>query len=169
MELSRLFSCIVAIMLSLPLFSQDNVVKTGATDMLTGHFNLSWERMINEKSSIQFRAGYWNPAKGLVIGEEMITPEAYTLQKSNGGINLSLEYRFYLSRRPAPQGFYVAPYIRSINQEALYEDQVDNRLFDVDTRLNSLGAGAQIGYQFIFKEIVSLDFYFLVPVSIITG
>ncbi len=142
------------------IHAQDNTFKLGLSDAFLGNFNFSYERTVSEKNSIQFKIGYWQPTLSVFISENTITPEAYELQEARGGLNTSLEYRFYTSQGNAQKGLYIAPYLRYINQSAMFTDEIDGDLFDVDTRLNSVGIGGQIGYQFVINEIFTIDFYF---------
>jgi len=151
---------ILLLFISSIVFSQENSIKSGFTDALTGHFNLSYERAVNAKSSVAFKIGYWQPTASPLISKNTITPEAYEIIDAKGGINTSVEYRFYMGGNMAPDGFYVAPYFRFFNQAALYTDEIDGDLFDVDMKLNTFGLGAQIGYQLIVEGGFTMDFYF---------
>ena len=147
-------------MIYIGVHAQENTIKTGLTDAVLGHFNLNYERVINEKQSLAIKVGYWKPTVSPLITEDLLTPSAYTMQDEKGGILASMEYRFYMGRNKAPQGLYIAPYLRYINQAAMYTDEIDANLFNVDTHLNTLGVGAQIGYQVIIGDAFTLDFFF---------
>ncbi|HDR51844.1 MAG TPA: DUF3575 domain-containing protein [Mariniphaga anaerophila] len=141
-------------------FGQTNVVKAGFSDAFLGNFNLNYEKAVNQNQSVSFKLGYMKPTLSPFISETAITPSAYTLEKSKGGMNASVDYRFYMSQNESLQGLYIAPYMRWLNQKMDYADEIDTRIFDVDFRLNTLGAGAQLGYQLLLAERISLDFYF---------
>ncbi|HKL33150.1 MAG TPA: DUF3575 domain-containing protein [Tangfeifania sp.] len=141
-------------------FSQNNAVKLGFSDAFLGNYNLSYEKVINENNSVQLKFGYMNPVSSPFISEKTITPEAYDLKETSGGLNASLEYRFYLSRQEIPQGFYIAPYLRYFTQSMVYSDEINDRAFNVDSKLGTFGLGAQLGYQLIVNEIFTFDFYF---------
>jgi len=151
---------ILLLLASNALFAQENSLKTSLTDALLGHFNLSYERALTEKGALAVKFGYWQPTSSLLMNKKAFTPEAYNLQQSDGGFNVSVEYRLYLSTKSALNGFYVAPYLRFFNQSGLFEDEIDSRLFDVNVKLNTFGLGAQIGYQWVFNEAFTLDLYF---------
>jgi len=149
------------IFIAVNVFSQENFIKTGITNPFLGDFNLSYERIIGEKSSIQVKAGYLNPRISLFISENTITPNQYTFIDDKGGFHASVEYRFYLSKTKSYQGLYLAPFIRHFNQKLLYTDEIRGDIFNVDLKVNNFGIGAQLGYQIIINEIFTLDFYFL--------
>jgi len=154
------FITLLFLICSTAVFSQTNTVKVGFSDAFLGHLNLSYEKVINGNNSIQLKLGYMEPTKGLFISEKTITPEAYLLKETSGGLNVSLEYRFYLSDLKIPQGFYIAPYLRFFNQSMIYADEINDRAFNVNSKLGTFGLGAQLGYQLVVNEIFTFDFYF---------
>lgn len=159
LKTGSLFAVIIFVC-STAAFSQENTVKIGFSDAFIGHLNLSYERVINDNNSIQFKFGYMEPINSPFISENTITPEAYVLKETNGGVNASLEYRFFISRQEIPQGFYIAPYLRCLNQSMVYTDEISDQTFNVDSKLGTFGLGAQLGYQLIVNEIFTFDFYF---------
>jgi len=81
----------------------------------------------------------------------------------------TLEHRYYMSKSPAPQGFYLASFLRYqwMRTDAwLYNywyDGIGNTIFVnqyVTRYLNTFGVGLNLGYQRIFKEKIALDAYF---------
>ena len=140
--------------------AQNNAIKTGLSDALTGFMNLSYERKINETQSLFFKFGYMQPTRSPFISEETLTPDPLTMEEANGGINTSIEYRFYVAKKNSPHGLYIGPYIRYINQALKYSDEIDNRLFNVDLISNSYGIGGVIGYQVMISDLIALDFNF---------
>jgi hypothetical protein len=148
------------VFLSFSLYSQNNIIKAGLSDALLGYFNLSYERVVGKKNSIVIKGGYMEPTKSPFISEKALTPEAYTFDGSEGGIDISVEYRIFTGKEKALLGFYISPYLRYLNQSLAYFDEIDNRSFNVAAGLNTLGIGAQLGYQVIISSLLSLDFYF---------
>lgn len=139
---------------------QKNIVKAGLSGALLGDIGLEFESAITNNSSMLFKAGYIDPTLSPLIPEKAFTPGAYNLLEANGGINTSAEFRFYLSNKMSMQGFYVAPYLRYFNQSMIFDDEIEGYLFTVDTKLSTYGTGIQLGYQWIFHELFTLDFYF---------
>ncbi len=151
---------IVFLFLSAYAFGQKNVVKAGFSDAFLGNFNLNYERALTQQQSLSIKLGYMMPTRSPFITDAAITPSAYTLEDSKGGINASMEYRFYMNKEASLEGFYIAPYLRFLNQSMDYSDDIDARTFQVDFRLNTLGAGAQLGYQWLIADRVALDLSF---------
>jgi hypothetical protein len=152
---------ILCSLFAISAYSQENIIKTGITNAFFGDFNLSYERIINDKNSIQVKAGYFNPMTSFITSENWITPNEYTFVNDKGGFHTSVEYRFYLAEGKSMQGFYLAPFIRHFNQRVLFTDMIDGDKFNVDLRALNFGIGAQLGYQMIIKDWFTLDFYFM--------
>ncbi|MBW6533489.1 MAG: DUF3575 domain-containing protein [Mariniphaga sp.] len=141
--------------------AQDNVLKAGLSGAFLGDFNLAYERMLNSNRSLQIKIGYLNPVASPFFTVEAITPEAYSFIQENGGMSASLEYRFFISEKLSAEGFYIAPYLRYFNQFVDYKDEIESRIYTVNTKLNTVGIGAQLGYQWIINELFTIDFHFL--------
>lgn len=139
--------------------AQKNIIKTNFTGFLTGDYGFSYERSVNERQSVTFKAGFLKPTLSPFIRQKTITPDVYDMIGASGGVNFSAEYRFYMSGL-VQNGFYVAPYMRFMNQKNIYTDEIDKNMFDVDTRINNIGIGAQLGYQWQITERIFADFFF---------
>lgn len=75
--------------------TKSNVIKVNPLGLLFGSANVSFERAINQKSSIQINAAFG----GLSVGGVKYT-------NIGGGI----DYKYYVSNsKSAPEGFYVSP------------------------------------------------------------
>jgi len=76
-------------------------------------------------------------------------------------------YRHYTGKSMLPKGFYIAPYIRyvgvsgSVDMET-FENDPESTSFNenFDMKINTLGAGCQLGYQFLISKTVTLDLFF---------
>jgi hypothetical protein len=101
-------------------------------------FNVAFERAISENGSLQL-GFYYTAAKVQDV-------------KLNG-FGLTPEYRIYLSQSPAPNGFYVAPFVRYTNYKLTAEGTTDEATF------TSFGGGVVVGRQWVFKERVTFDLF----------
>jgi len=151
----------ITMMITLKAGAQDNIIKTGITNAFFGDFNLSYERLITEVSSLNFKIGYFNPMASFTLSEKAITPDEYTFVDAKGGFHTSLEYRFFLTGEKKLQGFYLGPFLRHFNQKVFYTDMIDGDKFNVDARMLNFGLGAQLGYQLMVGKGFTFDFYFL--------
>jgi hypothetical protein len=140
--------------------AQENIMKAGFTGPFMGDLNIGYERAVNQNSSLNIKIGYFDPIMSPFITEKTFTPRAYNLLEANGGITASLEYRFYLSKKRGIQGFYVAPYLRYISQDMVFDDDIEGYLFTVGTKGFLMGMGGQLGYQWIFNDWFTFDLFF---------
>lgn len=101
-------------------------------------FNIALERAISENGSIQL-GFYYTAAKVEDI--------------KLSGFGITPEYRIYLSQTPAPNGFYVAPFIRYTSNTLSAEDTTD------EATLTTFGGGVVVGRQWVFKERVTFDLF----------
>lgn len=128
----------------------------------TDDYIFNYERMINKKQSLSIGAGYRSFPN---IIKKRNNDFLVVDQKKRGGFSLSSEYRFYLlqrNSRDAPDGVYIGPYVNYYqsgfgNTMELFQDEVVQTSFDLDADLNLFGVGFQLGYQFIFKNFISVD------------
>lgn len=124
----------VVLMLSIGARAQSNVVKLNILSLVVKTANVSYERVLSESSSFQLGVAY----TGASISDTRLK-----------GLQITPEYRVYLSETNAPDGVYAAPWIRYSN---LSLESGDSK-----ASLSSFGGGAVIGKQWIFKESISLE------------
>lgn len=116
-----------------------NVFKINILSPIVKTFNVQYERALSTTGS--FQLGFY-----------------YTGYSNSGtsfkGFGITPEYRFYLSDTEAPEGVYVAPFVRYQNFK-LEEDDV----FASKANFTAFGGGLILGKQWIFKEKVVLDLF----------
>jgi hypothetical protein len=140
--------------------AQENAIKAGFTGPFMGDLNIGYERAVSQNSSVNIKLGYFDLLMSPFISENTLTPKAYSLLEANGGFTASVEYRFYVSKKRGVQGFYVAPYLRYISQDMVFDDEIEGYIFTVGTKANITGLGGQLGYQWIFNDWFTLDLFF---------
>jgi Protein of unknown function (DUF3575) len=118
--------------------AQQNVIKINILAPIVKTFNVQYERALNDNSSLQLGFFY----TGFSSGDSKFS-----------GFGITPEYRFYLSETAAPQGVYIAPFVRY--QSFSIEDDVTNSEGD----FSAFGGGVIIGKQWIFKEKIALDMF----------
>ncbi|MDA3878745.1 MAG: DUF3575 domain-containing protein [Prolixibacteraceae bacterium] len=150
--------------------AQKNAVKLGLAGTQYGDFTVNYERVLTEKSSLNFNVGYWDLSTSFFNIYKYYTqtdPKAIQFLDFKGSMHFSLDYRTYLGQKGAMRGLYLAPYLRYWGQgvdllDIMYSDEYeDNYVFDIDTKISSFGVGFQIGYQWIIRDQISIDFYFM--------
>lgn len=121
--------------------SPQNVVKINILSPILRTASLFYERAISESSSLQLGLFY----TGLSIDDTRFR-----------GFGITPEFRYYLSDKGAPQGFFIAPFVRYQNFTLTAEDEF-SQSGESKADLNSFGGGLLVGGQWIFKDIISLD------------
>lgn len=121
---------------SLTASAQDNVIKTNPLGLAFGNFNATYERVLNEKSSV---LGSANFRFGL-FGIDVFT------------FGLGGAYRFYFTHanKDVPTGFYVNPQVGFSFGSVTEDDTVDNNF-------TTFSVGAELGYQWAWESGFVLD------------
>jgi hypothetical protein len=147
-----------------------NVIKFNPTPMLLWsmkNITFSYERVLNPKQSIALTVGYLEFPS---LFKDTIGSLLAITGREKYGINLALEYRFYLGKRnarPIPDGIYIAPFA------SYYGYHFKNDVNVLKTSLDSAGVvkgnfyifnlGVELGYQFVFWKRFTLDFVVIGP------
>lgn len=128
--------------ISVGAFAQDgqkNVIKLNPLSLLVKTGNISYERQIGANQSFQI-GGYYS---GLSLGDIKYD-----------GFGITPEYRFYFgAQKRAFNGGYVAPFVRYQNFTIKDKETSDKATF------NSIGGGAVIGYEKMYKSGFVLDIF----------
>ena len=120
-----------------------NAIKLNFLSPIVQTLNLSYERTTGPSQS--FQLGFY-----------------YTGAKSRDvklrGFGITPEYRFYLGEeKPAPDGFYIAPFLRytkyDLTSEADQDQQTSRGTY------TSFGGGFVVGRQWVFKKRATFDMF----------
>jgi len=91
-------------------------------------------------------------------------------QQNDNGFNLSLDYRFYLRKENkygAPRGVYIGPYYayNHFSRDLTWELNTTDFTGSVNTSINMNAnfIGAQLGYQFILWNRLTIDMILMGP------
>ncbi|MCC6601333.1 MAG: DUF3575 domain-containing protein [Crocinitomicaceae bacterium] len=115
---------------------------------------ISYERVLNTNSSIGIGFLYTDQSGGFTnatyLSRLAITPE----------------YRFFLSKKEAPSGFYASAFARYQWMEArewntLYDDfgMAEPYNYYIEKELSTFGGGLTLGFQEVFKERIVIDLF----------
>ena len=121
---------------SLSSDAQSQVIKTNPLGLAFGNFNVSYERTLNESSSINVFANYFFGLAGLDV-------QAF-------GVGAGWRYYFTHAKKPIPAGFYVQPQV-GLSFGNVTDD------FDEDFGYSTIGIGAELGYQWVWDSGFVLD------------
>lgn len=130
---------------------------------------LGYERVLNKRRSFTVNMGSVTfPSLGIVDADSI---KAHSI-RDNVGFHISVDYRFYLAKEnkfAAPRGIYLAPYYSFNNfrndRSWLVESTNGGPIQEVNSelRLNIHTFGAELGYQFVFWDRLSVDMILLGP------
>ena len=118
--------------------SAQGAVKINILSPIVKTFNVQFEKALNTSSSFQLGVFYTGYSSD---------------NTSFKGFGLTPEYRFYLSDTDAPEGVYVAPFVRY--QSFKLTDDFTNS----EGTFSSFGGGLILGKQWVFKEKIVLDLF----------
>ena len=147
-----------------------NIIKFDPTPMILWsgkNLTLSYERILNPKQSISLSIGYLEFPS---LFKDTIARLLAITSRQKWGINIEIEYRFYLSKRnarPIPDGIYLAPFA------SYYGYHFKNNIDVLHTSLDSAGQikgdfyianiGVELGYQFVFWKRFTVDLVLFGP------
>ncbi len=145
-----------------------NVVKWNLTPMIwnASNINLSYERTTSNSGSFSVNAGYFVlPTVGVF--------DSINIKRQNKkwGFSLSGDKRWYFKKRNtklSPDGIYLGVY-GSIhhttfdNSFEVVNSEIAKGTLNLDGRLSIFSAGVELGYQFVFKNNITLDLIFIGP------
>lgn len=116
-----------------------NALKMNPVSLLVKTGNLSYERAVAPKTSVQLGAFYSG------VGLDHFT---------YGGFGITPEVRFYLGgKAQALNGVYAAPFAR-YQDFAIRDEELKSK-----ARFSTIGGGAVVGYQRTFASGFTLDFF----------
>lgn len=154
------------IMTALAFAQPENVVRMGLSSFAAGHFNLAYERVLGERTSANLQLGYVY-GFGDAITSRLELPD-FDINPFKGVV-IHPEFRFYSAKHGAPKGFYFAPYFRysNLNASAVYTHDPDPliapNVFSTNIQYSHIGLGMQLGTQFMIKDMVAIDFFWMGP------
>lgn len=118
--------------------AQGSVIKLNIFSPIVSTFNVQYEK--TTKADQSFQLGFFY--SGYSSGDTKFN-----------GFGITPEYRFYLSDTDAPQGVYMAPFLRYQSFNA------SNNSTNTKGSVTAFGGGVILGKQWIFKEHISLDIF----------
>lgn len=147
----------------------------------TIHFNLTnpfifssrsivfgYERVLNKKHSFTVNFGFTGFRNLDITDSDSLLANT---EIDSRGFNISADYRFYLAKEnkySAPRGVYIGPYYSynlfgRKNSWLLTSTNGSNLQVESDLSLNVHTLGFEMGYQFIFRDRLTVDMILLGP------
>lgn len=178
---SRLVLLFMIMLLSVNLvFSQDSIpvkkdrkngVKINITNPMffgSNNYILGYERTVGKHQSFSLNVGTFSLSQIVNINTDSV--EEIKKDTKSRGVSFSGDYRFYLvkeNKYNAPHGIYIGPYFASNSFTRNFTMQANTAAFtgqmDADLLFRVTTIGFQLGYQFIFRDRVTLDMVLFGP------
>jgi hypothetical protein len=158
--MKKIVLCFSLFLFAATSFAQKNVVKTNFFGLFAGSYTLAYERVLNDKMSVQLSVGYRTyKFASADFG-------SYSVKDSYSGPTIVGEFRYYVTNasKDVPRGFYVAPFARY----ATYTEKVvassstySGNSYNYTTKWtnSSIAGGVVLGYQWLIADVVSIDLF----------
>ncbi|REJ85196.1 MAG: DUF3575 domain-containing protein [Bacteroidetes bacterium] len=151
-----------------------NIIKTNLTGAAFSHYGLQYERVTGPNQS--FAAGFSiTPEIELPFKQSLLdaygdNSDARTAIESMKFTKFTFtpEYRFYVSKKGAPKGFYIATFARYTNMsiQNTYEftpNSGKKHYLELDGHFKGYGAGALFGIQYLLGNRWTIDWWIAGP------
>lgn len=152
----------------------NNIFKINVSSLIFSNISLQYERVVRRKITVALGVGIM-PKTGLPFEKTLMDEFGHnadakraieTTKLSN--FNITPEIRFYMGKKNAPAGFYIAPFVRynQMNFEQLYEFTAsDNKKYHplINGKINNFGGGILFGAQWSLSRKISLDWWIAGP------
>jgi hypothetical protein len=151
-----------------------SIVKVNLSSIALSHYSLQYEYVLNNRQSIALGLGV-SPREGLPFKQTLLDNfgenadarsaiESTTFSK----FTITPEYRFYLGKKGAPSGFYIAPFARytnmSFDNDYTYTPSSgEKHVAHVTGKFNGIGGGVMVGSQWLLSSRVTLDWWIAGP------
>lgn len=170
------------VLLSGQAFAQDtaqqkkNIIKLNLTSLIFKNFSLQYERVLSRKTSVALGVSIM-PKTGLPFakslkeqfGENTDARKAIDDTKLSN-MSITPEFRFYLGKKPAPAGFYIAPFARynrlKFDQIYRFNTTSDNVNHEANIKgtIDNIGGGLLFGAQWHLSKSLTLDWWIAGPI-----
>lgn len=145
-----------------------NVIKWNLSPMIWSYsnINLSYERVLNNNNSFSVNAGYFVlPTMGVLDSLNI------DRMKKKWGFSVAGDRRFYIKKRnkkTAPDGLYwgvfgAVHYYNFENDFRVIDSDIASGTLELKGNLGIYSLGVELGYQFVFKNNITVDLIFMGP------
>ena len=145
-----------------PKLEFPNSIKFNLTNIILYDkaYQISYERLIKENQSVTLFVGYQEfPNIGLEVDNVN-----FSASTDRSGFSIGSEYRFYLgkiNKYSAPRGVYLAPFVSyfqfNTSRELTYTGGGSPQTATLDTDINFINVGGELGYQFVIGKRWVID------------
>jgi len=149
-----------------------NIFKVNLSAVALSHYSFQYERVVSKKQSFAIGFGF-SPSVDLPFKKDLSdqfggnSDAARAIETTKfTKITITPEYRFYVGKRDAPEGFYIAPFARyvtmDLSQDYTFTPKSGNlHLAHIDGKLSGYGGGLMFGAQWLLgkQKRVSIDWW----------
>jgi hypothetical protein len=137
-----------------------NVINLGLGGLAIGNVSLNYERTFSDSRAASLTAGFLVPRNLPSVIYDNISEEGnWDADNKLSGFFVMPEYRFYPSYKIAPEGFYIAPFLRLNHYTLDIGGDFDDVTAEITGKIVGIGGGVQFGMHWVIKERVSIDFF----------
>ncbi len=142
---------------------KDNVIKWNPFSEAFNTFSLSYEKRLNKKLTVQGTLNITDKSSDANSNTSNNNSNGYFGMGQESGYGIVLDLRYYpmYETKPAPDGFYVGPFVRY--QAVSFKDDSTSAM------VTRFSIGGTIGYQAIIGNVVTFDFFCGPSIEFITG
>lgn len=139
-----------------------NVVKVFPTSFVFGKGTFGFERALTHKSALTFNLGVPTGSSPYDYLPSDIQANTDILGGNLDGLMLMPGFRFYLSKKGVPRGFFIEPYFKyekfnfAIDTEVV-DDENERFQSTFDGKYSGTGLGFQFGFQFLIARTISVE------------
>lgn len=151
-----------------------NIVKINLSSLVFKNISLQYERVLSRKTSVALGVSVM-PKTGLPFagslkdqfGDNSDASKAIDETRLSN-FSITPEFRFYLGKKPAPAGFYIAPFVRynRLQFDQLYTfTPSDNKQHTANIKgtFSNIGGGLLFGAQWHLSNTLTLDWWIIGP------
>jgi hypothetical protein len=152
---------LAAILVLNAAIAQKNIlIKWAPASLAGGKLTLGSEYNFKKKQSVEFFIGLPVPVA------KKFDYDNHTSEVQSSALSLFAGYRYYFGNRDV-RGVYIEPFVKYLHHKAdgilVGELDGESARFDTKTDYSAIGAGVQLGVQFLIAKRVSLDFFLIGP------
>jgi hypothetical protein len=150
--------------------NKENIIKINVPALFLKNISFQYERKLSAKNSFVIAVRF-RPKSTIAFQstlEKLIDQPAVRVDLFKmGNFGITPEYRFYLGKKTAPLGFYIAPFISynhyNANVPVNYDSLTKQKTAVFTGSQNTFTAGFQLGVQWKLSDKIYLDLWIVGP------
>ncbi len=153
--------CVFFFIIPFCCVGQHTGVKIHLGSLALKNYNISLEQKVSSRASLVLNVGFVPKRELPSIVKDVLVDNEVSTDISFDGNSILGELRFYKRKNGSLKGFYFAPYASYRNYKGNYSDIIDDEAVEVEGKFTTIMGGIQLGTQWLIKNRVAIDWYFL--------